>query len=138
MDASEKEIDAVLQRMRCCIEKENVTFVDPSDSENKERKKNLVFLQKYNVGCKERLNILRTLTTKNFSVELQDVNKVDPSFEKRLYVFGKSTVLEKKHDGKKKKVLIYIKVQFFTLKDSTDVALIISFHEAENTLRFKY
>ena len=70
MDASEKRIDAVLQRMRCCIDRKNFTFIDPST--NKERDKNLDFLQTYNVDTKVRLAILKSLTTKNFSEEQYD------------------------------------------------------------------
>ena len=134
MDASEQRIDAVLQRMRCCIDRGNITFVDPFT--NAERKKNLDFLQTYNVDQKVRLAVLKSLTTKNFSEEQYDRQKEDPPYEKSLFVFGKRRVLEQRADGKKKNVLIYIKIQFFSLLDDGEATLAISFHEAEAEMRY--
>ncbi len=87
MNPAEKRIDTVLQRMRCCIDRNNITFLDPFT--NKEREKNIEFIQTYNVDTKARLAILRSLTTKNFSEELYDRQKDDPPYEKSLFVFGK-------------------------------------------------
>lgn len=136
MDSYEKKIGAVLQRMRCCIDRKSFTFLDPFT--NKERDKNLDFIQTYNVDTKVRLAILKSLTTKNFSEEQYDRVKEDPPYEKSLYVFGKRRVLEQRADGKKKNVLIYIKIQFFALVDGCDATLEISFHEAENDMQFMF
>lgn len=122
--------------MRCCIDRGNITFVDPKSQ--KEREKNLVFLQTYNIDQKGCRKILKSLTTKHFCGEILDRIKDDPAYEKTMYVFGKRIVLETKIDGKKQNVLIYIKIQFFTLTNGNDATLIISFHEAEEELQFMF
>lgn len=136
MEASEKRIDDVLQRMRCCIDRGNITFVDPSTKQ--ERPKNLVFLQTYNIESKGRLKVLKSLTTKHFCGEILDRIKDNPAYEETMYVFGKRIVLETRIDRKRQSVLIYIKIQFLTLTNGNDATLIISFHKAEEELQYMF
>ena len=97
-----------------------------------------MFIQ-YCVKQIERYSMLKELTVQNYCEERLDQQKTEEEYDPILYVFGLKKKLKLKLDPGEKDVEIYIKVQFFKLKnDDKDYTLLVSFHEAEHPLKYMF
>ena len=97
-------------------------------SENKERKKNIDFRQKYNLNSKKRKEMLLALDVGDFCYSVD--NKKD--LKERLYVFAKDYKLDAYGDIEN--VSMYIKMVIKEL-DEDEALVVISFHEREKKIK---
>ena len=136
MTKSELRITEVLDKMRECISKGRLTF----SMDEKERLKNTRFLRQYLVSQEERVDMLKSLTFKNFAQEELDRYESTPKekYYPNMYIFKLEKDLKERLTRKNKRVEIYIKIQFFKLNDKEDGTLTISFHEAEKPLQYMF
>ena len=133
MTKEEQRIEEILARIRTCVDEKRV---QPGV---KERTKNEGFLRTYCVKQIERYSMLKELTVQNYCEERLDQQKTEGEYDPILYVFGLKKKLKLKLDPGEKDVEIYIKVQFFKLKnDDKDYTLLVSFHEAEYPLKYMF
>ena len=136
MTKSELRITEVLDKMRECISKGRLTF----SMDEKERLKNTRFLRQYLVSQEERVDMLKSLTFKNFAQEELDRYESKPKekYYPSMYIFKLEKDLKERLTRKNKRVEIYIKIQFFKLNDKEDGTLTISFHEEERPLKYMF
>lgn len=80
LNYSEQEIDAILRKIKECINENNFTI-----SQNKNRVENIRFIREYNIITSKQKKILLSIVTKEFCHSLQNTNI---GFEhETLYVF---------------------------------------------------
>lgn len=110
-------------------ENAEITFsVDPE-----ERQKNKDFLLKFNIKERDRISIIKELTTEDFCEEILERVK-DRTIYGNLYVFKKDKELQERQTNDKRLVCLYIKLQMFNMKDGK-ATLVVSFHEAEKQMK---
>lgn len=136
MTKGELRITEVLDKMRECISKGRLKF----SMDDQERLKNTRFLRQYLVSLDDRLEMLKSLTAKNYAQEELDryESKSKEKYYPNMYIFKLEKNLKERLTGKTKKVDIYIKIQFFRWNDEEDGTLTISFHEAEKPLQYMF
>ncbi len=134
MSPEEHKIEDVLERIRVCVDKGRFTVDTP------ERLKNEDFLRKYLIKPSDRFTLLNSLTAKHYCESILDRKKDLNIYDEIMYVFGLKKKLKLKlENGKEETVEIYIKTQFFKMKnDNNDYTLLISFHKAEKPLRYMF
>lgn len=120
--------------MRECISKKRFTF----SMDDNERPKNSRFLMQYCVSPEDRVQMLNSLTVKDFAQEELDEYKSKEKYYPNMYIFKLEKNLRERLSGRTKKVTIYIKIQFFKWDEKEDGTLTISFHEAEKPLRYMF
>ena len=110
---------------------ENAEIIFSVDPE--ERQKNKDFLLKFNIKERDRISIIKELTTEDFCEEIFERIK-DRSVFGNLYVFKKDKVLQERQTNDKRLVSIYIKLQLFNMRDGK-ATFVVSFHEAEKQMK---
>lgn len=110
---------------------ENAEIIFSVDPE--ERQKNKDFLLKFNIKERDRISIIKELTTEDFCEEIFERVK-DRTIFGNLYVFKKDKELQEKQTNDKRLVSIYIKLQMFNMRDGK-ATFVVSFHEAEKQMK---
>jgi len=117
-----EEIDAVLSRIKSCVEKGRYTI-----SQNENRQENIDFINEYNIRSDKQKSILMQIQTEDFCHSLQNT-KIGFEHEV-LYVFVPQVQLFNA-DGEEETVDVYTKFNIIDMPSGSR-AVVISFHKKE-------
>ena len=115
-----EEIDAVLAKIKSCVEKNRYTI-----SLNENRQENIDFINEYNIRSDKQKSILMQIETDDFCHSLQNT-KIGYEYEV-LYVFVPQVQLFNAV-GKEETVDVYTKFNVIDLPSGSR-AVVISFHK---------
>ena len=108
-----EEIDAVLAKIKNCVEKNRYTI-----SLNENRQENIDFINEYNIRSDKQKSILMQIKTEDFSHSLQNT-KIGYEYEV-LYVFVPQVQLFNA-DGEEETVDVYTKFNVIDLPSGSNV-----------------
>ena len=117
-----EEIDAVLSRIKSCVEKGNYII-----SQNENRQENIDFINEYNIRSDQQQTILMQIETDDFCHSLQNTKL---GFEHEvLYLFNA--------DGEEEIVDVYTKFNIIDLPTGSR-AVVISFHKRNKPIDYLF
>ena len=122
-----EEIDAVLSRIKSCVEKGNYII-----SQNENRQENIDFINEYNIRSDQQQTILMQIETDDFCHSLQNTKL---GFEHEvLYVFVPQVQLFNA-DGEEE--IVYTKFNIIDLPTGSR-AVVISFHKRNKPIDYLF
>ena len=124
-----EEIDAVLAKIKSCVEKNRYTI-----SLNENRQENIDFINEYNIRSDKQKSILMQIETDDFCHSLQNT-KIGYEYEV-LYVFVPQVQLFNA-DGEEETVDIYTKFNVIDLPSGSR-AVVISFHKRNKPVDYLF
>lgn len=124
-----KEIDAVLAKIKGCIEKGRFTI-----SLNENRQENINFINEYNIRSNKQKSILMQIKTEDFCHSLQNT-KTGYEYEV-LYVFVPQVRLFNA-DGEEETVDVYTKFNVIDLPFGSRV-VVISYHKRNKPIEYLF
>ena len=128
-DYTREEIDAVLAKIKACVEK-NMYII----SQNEKRQENIDFINEYNIRSDKQKSILMQIETEDFCHSLQNT-KIGYEYEV-LYVFVPQVQLFNA-DGEEETVDVYTKFNVIDLPFGNR-AVIISFHKRNKPINYLF
>jgi hypothetical protein len=123
------EIDAVLEKIKSCVEKNRYTI-----SLNENRQENIDFINEYNIRSDKQKSILMQIETDDFCHTLQNT-KIGYEYE-ILYVFVPQVQLFNA-EGKEETVDVYTKFNVIDLPSGAR-AVVISFHKKNKPVDYLF
>ena len=123
------EIDAVLAKIKSCVEKNQYTI-----SLNENRQENIDFINEYNIRSEKQQSILMQIETDDFCHSLQNT-KIGYEYEV-LYVFVPQVQLFNS-DGDEETVDVYTKFNVIDLPSGSR-AIVISFHKRNKPIDYLF
>ena len=126
---SRKQIDAVLDKIKRCVEHGKYTI-----SLNENRQENIDFINEYNLTSKKQRQILLEITTDDFCHSLK--NKKQGFEHETLYVFTPEVLL-KDADGNTVSLYVYTKFNIIETRRG-NFTVIISFHKLNRPIQFAF
>lgn len=126
---SREEIEAVLAKIKSCVEKDKYTI-----SQNENRQENIGFINEYNIRSDRQKSILMQIEAEDFCHSLQNT-KVGFEYEV-LYVFVPQVQLFNA-DGKEETVDVYTKFNIIDLPSGSK-AVVISFHKRKKLIDYLF
>ena len=124
-----EEIDAVLSRIKSCVEKGNYII-----SQNENRQENIDFINEYNIRSDQQQTILMQIETDDFCHSLQNTKL---GFEHEvLYVFVPQVQLFN-DDGEEEIVDVYTNLNIIELPTGSR-AVVISFHKRNKPIDYLF
>jgi hypothetical protein len=124
-----EEIDAVLSRIKSCVEKGRYTI-----SQNENRQENIDFINEYNIRSDKQKSILMQIQTEDFCHSLQNT-KIGFEHEV-LYVFVPQVQLFNA-DGEEETVDVYTKFNIIDMPSGSR-AVVISFHKRNKPVDYLF
>lgn len=124
-----EEIDAVLVKIKSCVEKNRYII-----SQNENRQENINFINEYNIRTDKQKSILMKIETEDFCHTLQNT-KIGYEYE-ILYVFVPQVELTNA-DGKEKIVDVYTKFNVIDLPSGSRT-VVISFHKRNKPIDYLF
>ena len=124
-----EEIDAILAKIKSCVEKNRYTI-----SLNENRRENIDFINEYNIRSDKQKSILMQIKTEDFCHSLQNA-KIGYEYEV-LYVFVPQVQLFH-GDGGEETVDVYTKFNVIDLP-SRSQAVVISFHKRNKPVDYPF
>ena len=124
-----KDIDAILAKIKDCIEKNRYTI-----SLNENRQENIDFINEYNIRSDKQKSILMQIETEDFCHSLQNT-KIGYEYE-ILYVFAPQVQLFNA-DGEDETVTVYAKFNVLDLPSGSR-AVVISFHKKNKPIDYLF
>ena len=124
-----EEIDAVLAKIKSCVEKNRYTI-----SLNENRQENIDFINEYNIRSDKQKSILMQIETDDFCHSLQNT-KIGYEYEV-LYVFLPLFQLFNA-DGEEETVDVYTKFNVIDLPSGSR-AVVISFHKRNKPVDYLF
>lgn len=126
---SREEIDAILAKIKSCIEKDRYTI-----SLNENRKENIDFINEYNIRIDKQKDILMRIETADFCHSLQNT-KIGYEHEV-LYVFVPQVQL---YDMEDKEVTVDVYTKFNVINlPSGNKTVVISFHKRNKPIDYLF
>ncbi len=128
-DYTKSEIDAVLSRIKECVENDRFQV-----SMNENRQENISFINEYNLYHKKRKRLLLEITVDDFCHTLRNMKK---GYEDEvLYVFVPRVVLYNAV-GEKESVDVYTKFNLIKREDG-DWTVVISLHKLNRPVEYLF
>lgn len=124
-----KEIDAILGKIKTCVEQNRYTI-----SLNENRQENIDFINEYNIRSDKQKSILMQIKTDDFCHSLQNT-KTGYEYEV-LYVFVPQVSLFNA-EGEEETVDVYTKFNVIDLP-SESRAIVISFHKRNKPINYLF
>jgi len=124
-----EEIDAVLAKIKSCVEKDRYII-----SQNENRQENIDFINEYNIRSSKQKAILLKIETNDFCHSLQNT-KLGYEYEV-LYVFVPQVELFNS-DGKEELIDVYTKFNVIDLP-SGPRTVVISFHKRNKPIDYLF
>ena len=124
-----KEIDAILAKIKSCVDKNRYTI-----SLNENRQENIDFINQYNIRSDKQKSILMQIETEDFCHSLQNT-KIGYEYEV-LYVFVPQVRLFNA-DGEEETVDVYTKFNIIDLSSGSRT-VVISFHQRNKPIDYLF
>ena len=124
-----KEIDAILAKIKSCVDKNRYTI-----SLNENRQENIDFINQYNIRSDKQKSILMQIETEDFCHSLQNT-KIGYEYEV-LYVFVPQVRLFNA-DGEEETVDVYTKFNIHDLSTGSRT-VVISFHQRNKPIDYLF
>ncbi|MCR5824929.1 MAG: hypothetical protein K6G54_00030 [Oscillospiraceae bacterium] len=124
-----EEIDAVLAKIKSCVEKDRYTI-----SLNENRQENIAFINEYNIRSDRQKSILMQIETDDFCHSLQNT-KIGYEYEV-LYVFVPQVSLYDA-EGEEETVDVYTKFNVIDLPSGSR-AVVVSFHKRNKPIDYLF
>ena len=124
-----EEIDAVLAKIKSCVERNRYTI-----SLNENRQENIDFMNEYNIRSEKQKSILKQIEVDDFCCSVQNFK---PGYEhETLYIFVPQVLLYNA-DGEEEIVDIYTKFNIIDRPDGKRT-IVISFHKRNKPIDYLF